>query len=477
LKTLPKTLDDTYARILCSIDEEYGQDVIKVLHWLAYSARPLKLAELAEVVAIDVEHNSHFDPGNRLREPRDILTICSTLISISPTTKKNGISSEKYDKAGENAEGDEKSEDDEDERADDENGNDEDLEVEARFAHFSVKEYLVSDRIQDGPASRYSIKSSADDYIAQACLNYLLYFKGDKMLTSQNYEDFPLADYASRNWWRHALRKSANTDKIELLAVDLLANEDSFLNWVRIHDLDEWGLSDMSAEDNLSKTLDDIASPLYYASITGLTTLVRLLIESGADVNMQGGAFGSILNAASSSGYVSIVELLLEKGAKRNTKHEPHEGATYELYGDALYVASLCGNYAVVKLLLERGFDANARGGKYGNVLQAASCWGNGDVVRLLLQARADVNAQGGHYGSALQAAAFSGEEYVVQMLLDAGADVNAHGGEYGSALQAAEVGRIFWYPVSPVGTRERHEKTIELLLKAGAEQSKEQSQ
>lgn len=43
LASLPKTLDDTYAQILCSIDEASSDNVLKILQWLAYSARPLHI--------------------------------------------------------------------------------------------------------------------------------------------------------------------------------------------------------------------------------------------------------------------------------------------------------------------------------------------------------------------------------------------------------------------------------------------------
>src|ERR1700737_3999508 len=101
LKSLPKTLDDTYARILDSIDkEDNGKDAFKVLQWLAYSAQPLRIEEIVEVIAIDIKDNHLFDPENRLPDPQDILTICSSMVTITDS--------------------------------------------ELRLAHFSVKEYLVS---------------------------------------------------------------------------------------------------------------------------------------------------------------------------------------------------------------------------------------------------------------------------------------------------------------------------------------------
>jgi hypothetical protein len=78
LKSLPKTLDDTYARILDNIDEEdNSKDAFKILQWLAYSARPLRIEEMVEVIAVGIEGSPLFDPKNRLPEPRDILIICS----------------------------------------------------------------------------------------------------------------------------------------------------------------------------------------------------------------------------------------------------------------------------------------------------------------------------------------------------------------------------------------------------------------
>jgi hypothetical protein len=123
---LPKTLDETYARILCNIDEEDSQDAFKILQWLVFSARPLQIKEVAEVVAVDIESDPRFDPERRLREPQDVLAICSSLVTV--VTK---IADGRHDKT---------------------------TSGEIRLAHFSVKEYLVSERIQAGPASSFSIQ-------------------------------------------------------------------------------------------------------------------------------------------------------------------------------------------------------------------------------------------------------------------------------------------------------------------------------
>jgi hypothetical protein len=85
LKSLPKTLDETYDRILMNIDEQYIGDAFKVLQFLAFSARPVKIEEVAEVLAVDFDHHGgpRFNADLRLRDAEAILTICSSLVTTS----------------------------------------------------------------------------------------------------------------------------------------------------------------------------------------------------------------------------------------------------------------------------------------------------------------------------------------------------------------------------------------------------------
>ena len=112
------------------------------------------------------------------------------------------------------------------------------------------------------------------------------------------------------------------------------------------------------------------------------------------------------------------MKLLLESGADVNI-----QGSSP--YGPALQAASYAGHQEVVKLLLESGADVNAQGGKFGSALQAASYKGHQGVVKLLLKSGADVNAQGGAFGSALHEALCAGYKEIVELLLERGADVN----------------------------------------------------
>jgi ankyrin repeat protein len=403
LASLPKTLDDTYARILCNIPEKRSQCVIKLLQWLVYSARPLQIEEIAEVVAeviaVDTEGHPRFNPDRRFLEPEDIERICSSLVTI----------------AG----------------------------AEIRLAHFSVEEYLVSERIQNGPARQYSIRKIPTHIsIAEICLAYLLQFDKANCLTRRTTEEYPLARYAAKYWTQHARAAEWDAEAMHQLIMQFFwSKRDAYVNWVQLFDLDEpW------QEPKITEDWKKVASPLYYASLAGLIKSVRLLLEKGADINAQGGYYGNALQAASWKGHDQIVQRLLEQGADVN--------AQGGFYGNALQAASMRGYDQIIQRLLEQGANVNAQGGDYGNALQAALAGGHDQIVQRLLEQGADVNAQGGFYGNALQVASMRGYDQIIQRLLEQGANVNAQGGDYGNALQAAS-----W---------EGHDQIVQRLLEQG---------
>jgi hypothetical protein len=75
-------LDETYGRIISNIPEQYYPEARRVMQILAVAHWPLTIEEIAEAIGVDCENES-FDPENRLRDPLDILEICSSLISLS----------------------------------------------------------------------------------------------------------------------------------------------------------------------------------------------------------------------------------------------------------------------------------------------------------------------------------------------------------------------------------------------------------
>lgn len=128
---LLKDLDDTYARISQVIENGgCGDQVAKIMKWLAYSTRPLFLTEVAEIMTVNVEEDPRVDIKRRLEDPQDLLAICSSLVSavrqrvpwyllITPEVEKE-----------------------------------QDI---VHFPHFSIRKYLGSPRLQNGPANKSAI--------------------------------------------------------------------------------------------------------------------------------------------------------------------------------------------------------------------------------------------------------------------------------------------------------------------------------
>ncbi|KAJ7152007.1 ankyrin repeat-containing domain protein [Mycena filopes] len=176
--------------------------------------------------------------------------------------------------------------------------------------------------------------------------------------------------------------------------------------------------------------LENMAEELASAAANGHYDMVRLLLNSGANVNAEYGWYGNALQAAVYQGHKGVVQLLIDHGAEVNA-----QGLNY---GNALLAATACGSKEIVQLLIEHGAEVNAHSGWFGNALQAAAYEGNRELVPMLIDHGADVNAQGGQYGNALQATAYKGHKELLQLLIDHGADINAQGGLYTNALQAA---------------------------------------
>ena len=209
LNTLPETLDVTYDRILSNIDKEHEDYALKVFQWLCFSARQMRIDEMVEVLAIDSTDNFCFSPEQRLPDPCDILTVCSTLVSVTAAATEN---TSKQTTGSQ----------------------------ELRLAHFSVKEYLISERLKKGLMHCYHITSfSANISIAQTWLTYLLHFERPDFLTAEFDHEFPLIKYAAEFWpWHYrSITNDGDRKVVDRLGCNLVESEtlylsDRVLEWV-----------------------------------------------------------------------------------------------------------------------------------------------------------------------------------------------------------------------------------------------------
>jgi hypothetical protein len=164
LQNLPRSLDSTYERMLGYIDEIRYQEAYAIFNWLIASKRSLTLRELAGAAVVQLTAVA-FNPEDRLDNLRDVLRICGCLTTNSTTEKP--VSSAHMDETG-----------------------------VVRFAHFSVQEYLLSER-----AKRFNVSLiSSENHVMGSCLQYLQYLE---TLDDPTLKECPLFAYAARNWSEH----------------------------------------------------------------------------------------------------------------------------------------------------------------------------------------------------------------------------------------------------------------------------------
>src|SRR5881628_1246314 len=147
-------------------------------------------------------------------------------------------------------------------------------------------------------------------------------------------------------------------------------------------------------------------------------TLIRTLLDAGADVNAAQADGTTALHWAVYNDDAETAALLVKRGANVNTANR---------YGvPPLSLACTNGNADLVKLLLDAGADANAslQGGE--TVLMTAARAGNLETVKALLARGAKPNARERRDQTALMWAAAEGHAAVVRALIDGGADIRA---------------------------------------------------
>jgi uncharacterized protein (TIGR02145 family) len=202
-----------------------------------------------------------------------------------------------------------------------------------------------------------------------------------------------------------------------------------------------------------------------YASIGGgyynTDHLVEMLLNKGANVNLQSNNGWTALIIASEGGNAEIVKLLLDHGANPDIKNIDgmsamhmalergnrntdiitlllEKGAKPDLLTingtTPLMMASNTGNTEIVQLLLDRGANVNLRTNNMGTALMQACNVEvselmevyqerNYEIVKLLLQKGANLDLQNIEGETALYLASKNGNTGIVKFLLDQGAN------------------------------------------------------
>ncbi|XP_070811071.1 ankyrin repeat and SAM domain-containing protein 3 [Pituophis catenifer annectens] len=119
-------------------------------------------------------------------------------------------------------------------------------------------------------------------------------------------------------------------------------------------------------------------TPLMYASYIGYDTIVRMLLQAGANVNMSTPEGQTPLMLAASCGNECAASFLLQQGAELEMK---------DIHGwTALFHCTSAGHQQMVKFLLDSGANANCREPLCGySALMEAAASGHEIIVQYLL--------------------------------------------------------------------------------------------
>ncbi|QMW32549.1 hypothetical protein G4B84_007980 [Aspergillus flavus NRRL3357] len=247
LETIPKTLEETYQRILQDIPEDEKEDARSILTWLSFSLEPLRLETVAAVVGFP--------------HPEDVVGTCTTyLVTVSPS---NGT---------------------------------------IKLAHFSVKEFLV---VSESIHWYQLTKNGGHMDIANRALNDML--DKTEVLTEEAVHDLPLLKYAAAHWSGHFSELTDSDAKfrdLENKIYRLFSERIVYLNWRRVA-RDNFRLSSWN---NIWG--DVLEPPIYLACKMGMQSVVERLLSQGANpcTQFQG---KSTVKVAAQNGHLTIVQQLL----------------------------------------------------------------------------------------------------------------------------------------------------------------------
>ena len=337
LTKLPPDLDQTYDGILRSVPNADIDYLCSALQFAVFAARPMTIAEVAEAVIIEPDIRN-IDEDSRLQRPEDLLDIGKSLFAQHDESDEKRL---------------------------------------LKLSHYSVKEYLLSERILKGPAARFHLQERcAQSDIAARCLTYL----------AQDIFESVWQGFDAQTW---------ASSKEDLEAEFLTQGHKKRLAEYPFLDYSARHCFDHCRDEEIQKAIAPLASDIFSTSGNGrfrnmTYTCVFKSDESWESLYPRTFRY-SLISVAASFGLTSLVTYLLQQEVPADyISPKPVWVEQYPEGQTALYRAAESGHEHLCRILIEAG--ASLEGiGSYDCPLSAAGRSGNSEIVRLMLDAGADV--------------------------------------------------------------------------------------
>ncbi|THY06176.1 purine and uridine phosphorylase [Aureobasidium pullulans] len=452
LANLPRTLNDTYARMLTSIRAgEHFEEVTIILQLLVWSKAALPLDACQDAIIVCPEKTPGFNTEDRFfdrPEQCGLVNMCSGLVAVVRSA-------------------------------------DDTCDFLA-LSHASVKDYLLSvetpepfrDHLGEAMSGIYLRcvdwqildNDEHDDEEFQFYQRSPYSFKKAEGLASK----FSFAHWARDTWMEHAKALEDTDEEAQSITLAFLRGHTLAFGRAMIFNISYFDPADVgqsyplylaaciglekacsqlieldyvsddariSHENPTAAPKDDLilhlGPCLAIASAPGHVGVVRTLLDSHANPNFDCAYASTPLYEATLHQRVSVIELLLANGADREY---------FSVGFNCLQLASWKGLFDIVQILVNAGANVDCLGVSSTPLALAAQS-GHGDVVQFLLDQHANVHLAPEYWsetiviptssGTALQSAAINGRNAIAAKLLEHGARVNDFG-RWGTALASA---------------------------------------
>ena len=425
LAELPETLDETYERILREIPKTNRVHAHRLLQCLTVAVRPLRVEELAEVLAINFDAEGGIPKLNEgfrwADQEQAILSACSSLIAI--VEYKSSDSSWPYYWVPDSGS------------------------RRVQFSHFSVKEFLTSDRLATSTVDllrgHHIRLEPANTIMAKACLGVLLRL-GDHM-DKETIWSYPLAKYAGECFVDHAdfgdVLSHINDGLDDLLDPDK-PHFNTWL-WLRYGDwgkrqfvwndaFDYWheSLPNQSNSEHPVPIYPPRIFPLYHVLALGFTCLAQhLILKRPRDVGASDDHGTTALHIAAYRPYCKVAQMLVEHTAAVDVRDDSgrtplhyatRDGGLYpgeQLYGDIFHC---------IRLLLDSGASAEAQNKDGSTPLHVAASKMSQEIVQLLIENSTNIDLRNNQGQTVLNRASQRGHLGIIELILNHKADVDA---------------------------------------------------
>ncbi|KFY41936.1 hypothetical protein V494_02702 [Pseudogymnoascus sp. VKM F-4513 (FW-928)] len=440
--------EETITRIQ-SLPERRKLLGMKTLMWICHAKRPIKVTDLS--VAVSVKLDQTTISAKHCPSAKMMIECCQGLVTIDP--ESNII----------------------------------------RFAHYAVQEYLIE--------HTRTLFPRAEANLAETCLTYLLFdtFKQGPCLDRDAIKlriiSSKFLTYAGGYWGVHV--KSSEADQVvQRLTFTFLgchaaaASANQIMQYDKGYRQEYWdpeecysttGLhaaSHFGLENTLKKLLDEDtllidaktkmgSTPLIKAASRGHVSLVRMLLQKGADKYLTN-LYGTALHCAAEAGYSNTINELVHHGMSVDvceqydripitcTLDNDHAAAFETFVGlgadinvcdesglTVVHKVAKCGCINIMDLILQRGWANIESESDHGlRAIHYAVIRGNTVVLSNLLKAGADVNAPDSFGNTPLHYANMYSNTEKISLLIEHGAKVDSKMNSLGTWCYDAEGSR-----------------------------------